>query len=77
MLGTTSDCALSARRNRRWPATAPMVRLTVVPAIPLALSDAMKTAMLASSSSAMTRRVCAVLAKNPVNCSQVRPDVLA
>ena len=39
-----------------------MVRLTVVPVIPLALSDAMKTAMFAISSSVMTRRgwACAV-----------------
>ena len=33
-----------------------MVRLTVVPVIPLALSEAMKTAMFAISSSVMTRR---------------------
>jgi hypothetical protein len=32
-----------------------MVRLTVVPVIPLAWSDAMNTAMLATSSTAMTR----------------------
>src|SRR6266550_7936791 len=54
-----------------------MDRLTVVPVIPLALSDAMKTAMLATSRSAMTRRVWVVLAKYPVNCSQVVPDALA
>src|SRR5258708_7071302 len=33
-----------------------MVMLTVVPVIPLALSDAMKAAMFATSSSVMTRR---------------------
>src|SRR5690348_13078143 len=49
-----------------------MDRLTVVPVIPLALSDARKTAMFATSSSAMTRRVCVVLAKYPVNCSLLR-----
>ena len=38
-----------------------MDRLTVVPVIPLALSDAMKTAVSATSLSAMTRRVWAVL----------------
>ena len=33
-----------------------MVKLTVVPVIPLALSEAMKTATLATSASVMTRR---------------------
>jgi hypothetical protein len=40
-----------------------MVMLTSVPVIPLALSDAMKAAMLATSSSTMTRRECVVLAR--------------
>lgn len=34
-----------------------MVKLTVVPVIPLALSDAMKAAMFATSSSTMARCV--------------------
>jgi hypothetical protein len=33
-----------------------MVKLTIVPVIPLALSEAMKTATLASSSSVVSRR---------------------
>ena len=48
-----------------------MVRLTVVPVIPLALSDARKTAAFAVSSSVMTRRGWVVLARNPSNCAQV------
>src|SRR5437867_3214693 len=55
----------------------PMVRLTIVPVIPLALSEAMKTAMLASSASVESRRVWVLLALNSWNCSQVIPDALA
>ena len=54
-----------------------MARLTVVPVIPLALSDARKTATFAVSSSVMTRRGWVVLARNPSNCAQVMPDALA
>ena len=46
-----------------------MLRLTLVPVIPLALSDAMKTAMLATSSSVMRRRVWVLLATNSCHCS--------
>ena len=54
-----------------------MVRLTVVPVIPLALSDAMTTAMFAISSSAMSRRGWVLLARNSCHCSHVIPDALA
>ena len=39
-----------------------MVKLTVVPVIPLALSEAMKTATLAISASVMSRRAWVLLA---------------
>ena len=55
----------------------PMVKLTVVPVIPLALSEAMKTAMFATSSSVMTRRGWVVPARYPWNCSQVMPAAFA
>src|ERR1700694_5477616 len=51
-----------------------MVKLTVVPVIPLALSEAMKTAMFAISSSVMSRRAWVLLARNSCHCSQVIPD---
>ena len=54
-----------------------MVKLTIVPVIPLALSEAMKTAMLAISASVMSRRGWVLLARNSCHCSQVIPDVLA
>ena len=54
-----------------------MVKLTVVQVIPLALSEAMKTAMLAISSSVMSRRAWVLLARNSCHCSQVIPDALA
>ena len=54
-----------------------MVKLTVVPVIPLALSEAMKTAMFAISSSVMSRRGWVLLASNSCHCSQVIPDALA
>jgi hypothetical protein len=46
-----------------------MVRLTLVPVITLALSDAMKTATLATSSSVMRRRAWVLLATNSCHCS--------
>jgi hypothetical protein len=52
-----------------------MVKLTVVPVISLALSEATKTATLAISSSVMTRRAWVVLASNSCHCSQVMPDL--
>ncbi len=51
-----------------------MVRLTIVPVIALALSEAMKTATLAISSSVMSRRGWVRLASNACHCSQVIPD---
>jgi len=54
-----------------------MVRLTVVPVIPLSLSEARKTAMFAASSSVMSRREWVLLASASWNCSQVIPDILA
>jgi hypothetical protein len=54
-----------------------MVKLTVVPVIPLALSEAMKTAMFAISSSVMSRRGWVLLASNSCHCSQVIPEALA
>src|SRR5262245_43611688 len=54
-----------------------MARLTVVPVIPLALSEARKTAVSASSASVESRRVCVLLASASVNCSQVMPDASA
>jgi hypothetical protein len=54
-----------------------MVKLTVVPVIPLALSEAMKTAMFAISSSVISRRAWVLLASNSWNCSQVISDTLA
>ena len=54
-----------------------MVKLTVVPVIPLALSEAMKIAMFAISASVESRRVWVLLASNSWNCSQVIPDALA
>ena len=53
-----------------------MVRLTVVPVIPLALSEAMKTATLATSASVMSRRAWVLLASTSWNCSHVAPDTL-
>ena len=54
-----------------------MVRLTAVPVIPLALSEAMKTATSAISSSVMSRRAWVLLARDSCHCSQVSPDALA
>ena len=54
-----------------------MVKLTVVPVIPLALSEAMKTATLAISASVISRRGWFLLASNSCHSSQVSPDVLA
>ena len=54
-----------------------MVRLTDVPVIPLALSDAMNTAILAISCSDMSRRACVLLARNSCHCSQVIPNASA
>ena len=54
-----------------------MVKLTVVPVIPLALSEAMKTATFAISSSVMSRRGWVLLASSSCHCSQVIPDALA
>jgi hypothetical protein len=54
-----------------------MVKLTVVPVIPLALSEAMKTATLAISASVISRRAWVLLASNSWNRSQVIPDILA
>jgi hypothetical protein len=54
-----------------------MVKLTEVPVIPLALSEAMKTAMFAIFSSVMSRRAWVLLARNSCHCSQVMPDALA
>jgi hypothetical protein len=50
-----------------------MVKLTVVPVIPLALSEAMKTGMFAISSSVESRRVWVLLALNSWNCSRSFP----
>ena len=54
-----------------------MVKFTVVPVIPLALSEAMKTATLAISASVISRRGWVLLASNSWNCYQVIPDALA
>ena len=54
-----------------------MVRLTVVPVMPAARSDAKNTAAFAISSSVMRRRGCVLLARNSCHCSQVMPDALA
>jgi hypothetical protein len=54
-----------------------MVKLTVVPVIPLALSEAMKTATSAISSSVISRRGWVLLASNSRHYSQVMPDALA
>jgi len=54
-----------------------MVKLTVVPVIPLASSEAMKAATLAISTSVMTRRGWVVPARYPWNYSQVMPNALA
>ncbi len=54
-----------------------MARLTVVPVIPLALSEAMNTATSATSASVMTRRGWVVLASCVWNSSQVIPDPLS
>src|SRR6266508_3655777 len=54
-----------------------MVKLTIVPVISLALSEAMKTAMFAISSSVISRRGWVLLASNSCHCSQVIPDALA
>jgi hypothetical protein len=51
-----------------------MLRLTVVPVIPLAWPDATKTGMLATSASAESRCVWVLLASASWNCSQVMPD---
>jgi hypothetical protein len=51
-----------------------MVKLTVVPVIPLALSEARKTAMFAISSSVISRRGWVLLASDSCHCSQVIPD---
>src|SRR5215208_3700103 len=51
-----------------------MVRLTVVPVIPLASSEAMKAATFAISSSVMSRRGWVLLASISCHCSQVSPD---
>ena len=54
-----------------------MVKLTVVPVIPLASSEAMKTATSAISASVISRRGCVLLASISCHCSQVIPDALA
>jgi hypothetical protein len=54
-----------------------MVRLTVVPVIPLAWSDATNTATLAISASVMSRRPWVLLASNCCHCSHVIPVALA
>jgi hypothetical protein len=54
-----------------------MVKLTIVPVIPLPLSDATNTATFAISSSVMSRRGWVLLASSSWNCSQVIPDLLA
>ena len=54
-----------------------MVKLTVVPVIPLALSEAMKTAMFVISSSVISRRAWVLLASISCHCSQVIPAALA
>jgi hypothetical protein len=53
----------------------PIVRLSVVPVIALARSEATTTAMPASSSSVITRRVCDIPARYAWNCSHVSPVV--
>jgi hypothetical protein len=54
-----------------------MVKLTVVPVIPLALLDAIKTATFDISSIVMSRRPWVLLAGICCHCSQVIPDALA
>ena len=54
-----------------------MVKLTVVQIIPLALSEAKKTAMFAIPSSVISRREWTLLASISCRCSQVIPDALA
>ena len=54
-----------------------MVKLTVVPVIPLALSEAMKAATSAVSASAMSRRGWVLLASSSWNCPHVMPNDLA
>jgi hypothetical protein len=50
-----------------------MLKLMTVPVIPLALSEARKTAVLAMSASVDSRRVWVPLASDSSNCSQVSP----
>lgn len=57
------------RRDLAQSSSAPMPRLTVVPVNPLAWSEATNAAAFATSSSVMTRLVCVVPARKPVNCS--------
>lgn len=54
-----------------------MVKLRVVPVIPLARSEAMRTAMFAISSTVMSRRAWVLLARNSCHCSHDIPDALA
>lgn len=61
---TRSTYEVSTRVARHQSSRLPMVMLTVVPVIPLALSEAKKTAMLAISSSVMSRRVWVLAASN-------------
>ena len=54
-----------------------MVKLTVVPVIPHARSDAAKTATCASSASVESRRVWVLPASDSRHCSQVTPNAVA
>src|SRR5207253_1325830 len=72
-----SSAYTSVVQNIRGSSWLPMLKLTIVPVIPLALSEAMKTATLAISASVESRRVWVLFASNSWNWSQLTPDALA
>ena len=51
-----------------------MVRFTMVPVTPLALSEAMKTATSAISARVINRRGWVRLASSSCHCSQIKPE---
>ena len=68
-------CRWSPSTSRQMPSPVPSGEESRI--IPLALSEAMKTATSAISSSVMSRRAWVLLASNSCQCSQVSPEALA